>query len=85
MMDMIMKFLPLVLSLAVMIVAAVNLGSINKMGEDNVSLKDKTEWKNSRNTSVLLLLISLALISYFGYDMWVKKDNLFAKNFIYYF
>lgn len=82
---MVMKFLPLVLSLSVMIVAAINLGSINKMGEDNASLKDKDEWKNSRNTSILLLLISLALLAYFGYDMWSKKDNLFAKNFIYYF
>ena len=35
---MVMKFLPLVLSLSVMIVAAINLGSINKMGEDNASL-----------------------------------------------
>jgi hypothetical protein len=84
MMDMLMKFLPLVLALAVMIVAAVNLGSLNTLKDDK-KLEEVTEWKNARNTSVLLLLISLALMAYFGYDLYSKKDSLFAKNFIYYF
>jgi hypothetical protein len=84
MMDMVMKFLPSVLSLAFLIIAAVNLGSLNKLRDDK-DLKDVQQWKDAQRTSVILLIVSIVMIVYSGYDLYSKKDSLFAKNFIYYF
>jgi len=84
MMDMVMKFLPSVLSLAFLIIAAVNLGSLNKLRDDK-NLKDVQQWKDAQRTSVILLIVSIVMIVYSGYDLYSKKDSLFAKNFIYYF
>lgn len=84
MMDMVMKFLPSVLSLAFLIIAAVNLGSLNKLRDDK-DLKDVQQWKDAQRTSVILLLVSIVMVVYSGYDLYAKKDSLFAKNFIYYF
>lgn len=84
MMDMVMKFLPSVLSLAFLIIAAVNLGSLNKLGDDK-NLKEVTQWKDAQRTSMILLLVSIVMVVYSGYDLYSKKDSLFAKNFIYYF
>ncbi len=84
MMDMVMKFLPSVLSLAFLIIAAVNLGSLNKLRDDK-DLKDVQQWKDAQRTSMILLLVSIVMVVYSGYDLYSKKDSLFAKNFIYYF
>jgi hypothetical protein len=84
MMDMVMKFLPSVLSLAFLIIAAVNLGSLNKLRDDK-KLEDVQQWKDAQRTSIILLLVSIVMIVYSAYDLYSKKDSLFAKNFIYYF
>ena len=84
MMDMVMKFLPSVLSLAFLIIAAVNLGSLNKLRDDK-KLEDVQQWKDAQRTSIILLLVSIVMVVYSGYDLYSKKDSLFAKNFIYYF
>lgn len=70
---------PALLSLVLVILSGVSYGSVSKMDES-------TKQRDAKRSSSGILLISIAMLLYFGYMLYDNKDVLKPKTqFVYYF
>jgi len=64
----------LVGAIALLIMSAVILGSSNKLAKKD-ALKSDSDVKNVKNTSTILLIISIVVVLVYGVDMYLQYSK----------
>ena len=77
-----LKYIILIAGLALLIMSAVSLGSVNSYIKENDAKREDKKLNNIKNVSIVLLVIAILLVVMSGYEIFSSRKS---AGFTYYF